>query len=80
MGYSLTGRAVVSKTVGIGSTPIVPVSSFCCLNKIRIVNRCFYYIHYETQQAGVSFILLVTLDRTFVLVYNINCNPYDYIY
>ena len=27
MGYSLTGRAAVSKIVGIGSSPIVPVGS-----------------------------------------------------
>ena len=27
MGHSLTGRAAVSKTVGIGSSPIVPVGS-----------------------------------------------------
>ncbi len=34
MGYSLTGRAAVSKTVGIGSSPIVPVSGISCLNNI----------------------------------------------
>lgn len=40
MGHILIGRVAVSKTVDIGTTPIVSVSSFCCLNKIRIVNRC----------------------------------------
>lgn len=34
MGHSLIGRAAVSKTVGMGSSPIVPVSGISCLNKI----------------------------------------------
>ncbi len=34
MDYSLIGRAAVSKTVCIGSSPIVPVSGISRLNKI----------------------------------------------
>ncbi len=34
MEHSLIGRAAVSKTVGIGSSPIVPVSGISCLNNI----------------------------------------------
>ena len=39
MEHSLIGRAAVSKTVSIGSSPIVPVSGISYLNK-RIVNEC----------------------------------------
>lgn len=52
MGYSLTGRAAVSKTVGIGSSPIVPVKSKTPVKsnrgKFRIqedVINCLQYHH-----------------------------------